>query len=247
MADRSGQLVIQALRRATTAGTPLHGSRSQPGLFPTTPAGRQAARSAREQGLLEILDGSEDRCVLTDKGLDYLLGEIEPRHVLEDLVRILEEREQQLTQLLLEVRTLQDQLRHLTNIARVVLPLAKERCGRPFDSDIPEISGPSSALGASGKEGEAALLAHLRDWEGPGDFPLPLLFRQLVSTVPGMTLGRFHDILRRLRETQQVYLHPWTGPKYDLPEPNCALLVGHDIVYYVSLRAERPAGRKEAG
>jgi hypothetical protein len=40
-------------------------------------------------------------------------------------------------------------------------------------------------------------------------------------------------------------LHPWAGPIYEIPEPELAMLVGHAIAYYVSLRASgnnAPAG-----
>ena len=68
------------------------------------------------------------------------------------------------------------------------------------------------------------------------DCPLPELFRQAQRTAPHLTIGHFHDGLRRLLERGQIYLHPWTGPLYDLPEPACALLVGHEIAYYASIR-----------
>ena len=51
-----------------------------------------------------------------------------------------------------------------------------------------------------------------------------------------MSVGLFHDALRQLHEDHQVYLHPWTGPLYALPEPAFALLVGHEVAYYASIR-----------
>ena len=51
-----------------------------------------------------------------------------------------------------------------------------------------------------------------------------------------MTVGRFHDALRQLYEMNRVYLHPWTGPLYEIPEPLYALLAGHEIAYYASPR-----------
>ena len=43
-------------------------------------------------------------------------------------------------------------------------------------------------------------------------------------------------VAKGLHETSQVYLHPWTGPLYDIPEPPYALLVGHEVAYYASVR-----------
>jgi hypothetical protein len=85
----------------------------------------------------------------------------------------------------------------------------------------------------------AALLTHLRQWQASGaseDCPLPELFRRVRQAAQGMSIGQFHDSLRRLTESEQIYLHPWTGPLYDMPEPPLALLVGHEIAYYASLR-----------
>jgi hypothetical protein len=91
----------------------------------------------------------------------------------------------------------------------------------------------------------AALLAQLERWAASGpaeDCPLPELFRRLQeadslraqAALP--SIGAFHDALRWLHAGGQVYLHPWTGPLYDIPEPPYALLVGHEVAYYASLR-----------
>jgi hypothetical protein len=68
------------------------------------------------------------------------------------------------------------------------------------------------------------------------DCPLPELYRRLRAETPRLTIGQFHDRLRRMHQDEHIYLHPWTGPLYALPEPAFALLVGHEIAYYASLR-----------
>src|SRR5260370_507805 len=70
-----------------------------------------------------------------------------------------------------------------------------------------------------------------------GDCPLPELFRRLNDSHRDLSIGVFHDGLRQLHEQHRVYLHPWTGPLYELPEPPFALLIGHEIAYYASARA----------
>jgi hypothetical protein len=82
------------------------------------------------------------------------------------------------------------------------------------------------------------LCEHLSRWHesAPGDCPLPELFRRLRDAHPDLTIGRFHDDLREMHDRERVYLHPWTGPLYALPEPAFALLVGHEVAYYASLR-----------
>jgi hypothetical protein len=69
-----------------------------------------------------------------------------------------------------------------------------------------------------------------------GDCPLPELFREARTIAPTLSIGQFHDGLRTLHTREQIYLHPWTGPLYGLPEPTLALLVGHEVAYYASPR-----------
>jgi hypothetical protein len=83
------------------------------------------------------------------------------------------------------------------------------------------------------------ILDHLSDWQQvrtAEDCPLPELFHRTGQAVPGLTIGLFHDRLRALHDQERIYLHPWTGPLYALPEPPYALLVGHEIAYYASRR-----------
>jgi len=83
------------------------------------------------------------------------------------------------------------------------------------------------------------VLQSLTEWHGPNtaeDCPLPELFRRVREALPALTLGQFQDTLRSLQEQERIYLHPWTGPLYAMPEPACALLSGHEVAYYASLR-----------
>jgi hypothetical protein len=85
-----------------------------------------------------------------------------------------------------------------------------------------------------------AVLTHLADWAASAaagqDCPLPELYRALTPRETPPTIGEFHDCLRRLHAARRVYLHPWTGPLYALPEPALALLVGHEVAYYASIK-----------
>lgn len=94
---------------------------------------------------------------------------------------------------------------------------------------------------AAADELAGAILTHLADWAASAaagqDCPLPELYRALTTRAVPPTIGEFHDSLRRLHAARAVYLHPWTGPLYTLPEPAYALLVGHEVAYYASARA----------
>jgi hypothetical protein len=222
MADRTVPLVLAGLSRAAAeaAGAPLHGTRAQPGLFAATAAGKQAAQRCLDEGLLRVVEPAargRDRCTVTDRGLEFVLDHAGAGRVLEDFIRVLEARQAQAAELLAEARRTQAGLDALrANAERVLERLRRD--AQPADA------------------WEAAVLDYLRRRPVAGDCPLPELYTQACLAEPGLTVGRFHDGLRRLHGQQRLYLHPWTGPLYDLPEPPCALLVGHEVTYYASIR-----------
>jgi hypothetical protein len=233
LADKLTHLVLDALGRAALApgGTPLVGTRAAPGLFPATAAGRQAAQKARDDGLIRPIaaepKGKADRYAATAAGLDYLLRHTSPKQVLDDLARAVEARHAQFTEWLTVARDMHAELAAVREVLSEVAPKLAEPppAAGYFDPDAADWL--------------ADLRAQLADWHAggaAGDCPLPELFRRLRSAHLALTIGQFHDGLRELHDREQVYLHPWTGPLYALPEPAFALLVGHEIAYYASER-----------
>jgi hypothetical protein len=234
MADRSAQPLLAGLCRAVAepGGLPLLANRSQPGLFAATSGGRHAAKRCQDEGLVQVLDSptrgksAQPLYGLTDKGWHYLLTEAPPKQLLEDFLRVLEARQAQATELLTSARHMQATLDSLRGgIERMLQGLE-----------------PSTLTRDPGSLAELCLEG-LRRWRSSGDCPLPELYRLIHAATP-LTIGQFHDGLRRLHETARVYLHPWTGPLYDLPEPQFALLSGHLVAYYASLRESRIEDRR---
>lgn len=228
------QIVLEALRRAAAepAGMPLFAGRQTAGLFAPSPAVRHLAQRCLDEGLLRIVRREpngrtvRDFCAITDKGLDHLLRHTSVRQVLEDLVRALENRQRQVADLVETARRWQSDLAELRGVV--------ERLGQ----QSPE-PGNNGKAGGMTDSWLAEVLAYLtgRQARGvPGDCPLPELYQAARSVSPALTVGQFHDGLRHLHERGQIYLHPWTGPLYELPEPGLALLVGHEIAYYASPR-----------
>lgn len=266
MADKSPQLILTALSQAVAnaEGLPLFGNKASPGLFPTTAAGKQAAQRCLDEGYLRALpptyttDSSSEskernrranpECfTLTETGFTFLMGQVSPKQVLEDLVRVLEQRQSELIDLTRYARQMQqnlDALKHNTErILQTLQPSDDSAAGSLsvlFRNFRQEQVSPRCDAGECVVE--QAIRTQLSRWQASSgaaeDCPLPELFRQLQSRSPGLTLGQFHDVLRRLRDNGTIYLHPWTGPLYDLPEPPKALLVGHEVAYYASLRTE---------
>jgi hypothetical protein len=268
VADKSTQLILTALSRAAAGGeVPLYASKSAAGLFPTTAAGKQAAVRCQEQGYLALLTseagGSEDnggatatlvkkktaappRCRITPAGLAYLLGEVSPRQVLDDFVRALEARRQQMAELVQAARQMQQELEVVKAQAAAVLQQVQNA-----EASVGQGNGTGGSLKTlfsgfrqeqaepEARDCSAAVLAELERWEASGsleDCDLAHLFRQMQAARPDLTIGQMHDTLRALCAAEKVYLHPWTGPLYEIPEPAYALLTGHGIDYYASRR-----------
>jgi hypothetical protein len=225
--------ILEALSRAAAEpdGLPLHSGKSAPGLFTATPAGKHAAQRCKDEGYLRTLR-TETRgktiaeiCAITEKGLAYLLSQASPKQVVADFIRPLDARQGQIASLVDTACRMQTSLESLKALAEKVLTQAATPVG-PTPSTNGTDHGPRN------------IFAHLLRWHesgASGDCPLPDLYR---LAAPHLTIGQFHDSLRKLHEQERVYLHPWSGPLYDLPEHSLALLVGHEIAYYASIRLE---------
>jgi hypothetical protein len=240
VADKSSSLVLDALSRAAAdpAGVPLFIQKTAPGLFAGTATARKAAQRCKELDLLRVVrtetnaKGIKEVVAITSKGLDHLVTQANPRQLLLDLVRAVDSRDQQLAEWIDAARRAQSSLDTLRQLAAA----AVQRLEPPR---IP----PTTLNGTAPVDSAGTVLRCVEQWSGTNtaeDCPLPHLYRQLK----GVTIGQFHDVLRRLHAEQRIYLHPWTGPLCDLPEPPMALMVGHEIAYYASPRDE---GRDNGG
>jgi hypothetical protein len=243
LADKSTQLVLEALGRAAVDpdGVPLHGNKKSPGLFATTTAAKQTALRCKEEGYLRVVRSETkgktvtEVCCLTEKGLAYLLSQVSPKQVLEDFVRALETRRGQVDELINTVRHWQANLDSFKfTVEKVLLQVGKPVQAGPngtFPGGTHQSNGSDTWL--------PALIGDLNEWQASGaleDCPLPELYRRACRISPSLTFGHFHDGLRQLHDSEQIYLHPWTGPLHEIPEPAHALLVGHEIAYYASVR-----------
>ncbi len=164
---------------------------------------------------------------ITEKGLDFLLSQLSPKQVLEDLARQFEQRQAQVQELASTARSWLDEMASLRDVVQRVV------------RDLPGSQAAAARLNGLQESWLTETVDCLKSWHGARasqDCPLPELFRHAQAATPDLTLGQFHDGLRRLHEQQQIYLHPWTGPLYEIPEPACALLIGHEIAYYASSR-----------
>jgi hypothetical protein len=236
LADKASQQILTALGRAAAnpAGVPLHSRTGVAGLFGGAAAGKLAAQRCKEEGYLQTLH-TEARgkttvefCALTEKGMAYLLSQISPKQALQDFVRAVEARQAQAKGLLHSAQQMQATLDALKTTAERVLHHVRQT----------HAIGPTASANGT-HASKPNLLPSLAEWQESGtseDCPLPTLFRHAQKSAAHLTIGQFHDTLRCLHDQKQVYLHPWTGPLYAIPEPPYALLIGHEIAYYASLR-----------
>ena len=230
--------IVDALQRALTEpdGLPLLSSKAAPGLFPANAAGKKDAESARLAGLFDVVRRETrgktaiEFVGLTEKGLAALLEHVQPRPVLEALLAAIDRCEKRLDGWVDEVKKNRASLDGLKTLAEKVLThLAKPEATLP----------PWSKNGRSHDPKTKIVDARPHTWQASGklgDHPLPDLYETVRAASPKLTLGQFHDALRALHEQQAIYVHPWTGPLYELPKPSFSLLVGHEIGYYASLR-----------
>jgi hypothetical protein len=303
VADKITQQITDALAKAAAHpdGLALYASKSDPGLFPNTIAAKPAAQKCIADGFVRVA-GSDTRgktprdlYALTDKGWEFLLAQVNPKQVLEDFVRVLEERRGEVGELLDTARRMADSLQGLKDAVSRVLPVVSETRVKLFSepgttgwtvasggTGVPPVPGNIGSTGGTpvppGKTPSLtlrvrpdpdpiptavavmdadpetdlapAILTRLADWSGPTDCTLPELFRSLSLLESPPTIGQFHDCLRKLCADGAVALHSWTGPLYAMPEPAYALLVGHGIAYYASLRSamqETGDRRQESG
>lgn len=257
MADKSTRLIRDALSRAAAEpeGYALLSSKSDPGLFPPTAPARTAAERCKIEGFLNVVRTerkgklTREICVLTDKGRQYLMHQSSPRDVLEDFVRVLESRQAEVETIADAVKNIQRTMQGIQTAIEHILPRFSEpgvgtMNGTPVNgmtmngNSYPIAPAPPAASTATDTL-IAEVKAKLAEWHAAAgaseDCPLPELYRRL-ETAGKTSIGQFHDGLRQLHDDRMIYLHPWTGPLYALPEPAFALLVGHEIAYYASIR-----------
>src|SRR5439155_20936447 len=134
--------------------------------FATSVAARGLARRCKDEGYLRIVGtrshgkSEQELCVITEKGLAFVLNQLGPRQILEDLVRALEARQGQVEELVTTARQWQISLDTLhSTIARVL-----EQIQKPDGNGVP---GPfPSTNGAD--YWKAEVLAHLAHWQAAG-------------------------------------------------------------------------------
>jgi hypothetical protein len=249
LADKTTRLILDALTRAAIepAGFPLLSSKTEAGLFPASASAKSAAERAKSDGLLRTVlhetrgRGVREVCVLTEKGMQVLTRQSSPKQVIEDFVRVLEERQTAVDELAESAARMADGLKTIRAAVEQVLPHLIEHHAMNGVGMNGLLNAPSKLReNTTSNDGLVAdIKGRLAEWHAADgasqDCPLGELYRRL-ETRSRVSVGQFHDALRQLHDETQIYLHPWTGPLYAMPEPTYALMVGHEVAYYASIR-----------
>jgi hypothetical protein len=214
---RDQELMLAGLRRLLAEpGAKLFGGGRSRGVFPQrTVAAERAAASLLEQGYLEA-DDDQGICRITPLGLKWLAENDEVKTLLEDVLRSAETQRERLESI-------------AESCLKEATRLAQQRMA---------VSTILSRMGSAAADGDAideAVLDCLsrRHHGAMADSSVAEVFHDLLERGVDLSIGRFHDSLRRLRESGRVRLAPWTGPLYEMPSPALALLIGHEVLYYV--------------
>ena len=245
------ELILEAIERALADPVPrkLHGTKTNPGVFlSATASAKAAAQRCLELKLIEPRSElkSKTKAVplygIAPAGVAYLLERDPVRNILtstqtgiENLSRLAAACNQTLLQVQKQLATLGDVVKNtatrlqppdvsqlLTAVQQAQSPGASaEGRGGPSPSDL---------------ELQSALLSFVQQQQRQAPLrpvELPQLYRFTRSRQPALTLGQFHDLVRRMAESRQVRLSPFTQAMYQLSEPECAMIIGREVMYYV--------------
>lgn len=224
-------LVLTALAQsyASPGEVPLHTTKALPGLFPANALGKTAAQAALQSNWLQSVR-SETKgktvttyVILTPSGSAYLLEQTDPKPLLEQVQ----------TRLQSEASHLQE-VQAMVRFAFQTMEVLKSRIEQ-LATMVDQRQVVQTRISVPAWEDRLTEYLNQRESVRPAeDCPLPELYQQARQMVPELSVGTFHDGLRRLHADRRIALQPWTGPLHELPEPSLALLQGHSLAFYAS-------------
>ena len=223
MADQQ-IIILHALSFALeSAGVcSLFNKKGVQGLFPLSASGKLAAKYCFEMRLLKVVEQSTkpftEMVKITRLGIRAVLEGIKIDRLLENASAIIESPAEKNV-----INPADGDMAFYQSLEKVAGSIAL-KLGAPLSE---EFSSPAKHI--------FILLKEWSDSGRAGDCQLYYLYQHLSPLCPGITPGAFHDALRNLRQKKLIELHPWTGPLYEIPKPELALMAGHEIACYASL------------
>jgi hypothetical protein len=247
MSDRVTEVLVAALKQALedpSADRRLYKSGKLDGLFPVRGgAGGEAAARALANGLLEVVrTETKGKTViewvrLAPRGVEYLNERQSPAEALHDLRDVLHANQQAMPLWLADMRaTLRALDERLATDAQKWMQRL-DAMVRRVDETLRRLDGaappPEVVRSYPWAANALAYLDRRRGSGARGNCPLPELFNALAREHSDLSVGVFHEGLRRLREQRAVRLLPVNGA--DLTQPEFALLDRGLVLYYAAL------------
>jgi hypothetical protein len=245
-------LALEALSRLLGEPAPkaLHGSKSIPGIFPgASAAEKSAAKLCLDRGwLLPTGDAvgkgksRKELYRLAPAGLQAVLAQSDPTGLLRSLADNVARLEGQTAELQSGIA---DALRPIGAFATALSEL-KGAIGqaltkvKPVDLDqyrsvfaTPPPTGTRDQF--SWGDEVVRMAAEQKQRNAFQRLTLPQVFERLRARYPELTLGQFHDGLRRLQDERRIRLGPYTQALATLDDPRNALFLDREVKYYVEL------------
>lgn len=224
-------LVLTALAQsyASPGEVPLHSTKALPGLFPANALGKAAAQAALQSNWLQnVRTETKGKTVttyvtLTHSGSAYLLEQTDPKPLLEQVQTRLQSEASHLQKVQAMVRVAFQTMESLKSRVEQLATMVDQRQVVQTRISVP-----------AWEDRLTEYLNQRQSVRPAEDCPLPELYQQARQIVPELSVGTFHDGLRRLHADRRIALQPWTGPLHELPEPSLALLQGHSLAFYAS-------------
>ena len=246
--DKVTEVLLEALKQALAepGEQPLYRSGKKPGLFPSRGGVNElAATRAVEDGLLEIVREDVKGKIATSwvrptpRAVKLVYEHESPVCVLQELQGVLQANRDGLPLWLGEIRGTLQKLVDQVNAEALRWTHILDSLNQRVDDAIRRAETPDKRAGENSNaatwSGDAlTYLDRRRESGAVHDCPLPELFSAVREQHPDISLPGFHEGLRHLQERRAVSLIPFTGPPNQLTQPEFALLVGGEVLYYAS-------------
>jgi hypothetical protein len=246
--DRVTEVLVEGLKQALAepAGRRLYKSGKLDGLFPgRAGVAREAAARALRDGLLEVVrTETRGKTVIdwvrpTPAGVEFLHQHESPARALDELRTTLRLNQQALPAWLDDMRAslaaldqrLAEDARQwhdrLESLARRVEDTLRriEQAAPPLPADVLQQHpwAPDAVSYLDRRKGGGASV----------DCPLPELFAALRREHAGLSVGAFHEGLKRLHARHALRLRPAEAPA-EMTQPEFALFDGDAVLYYAA-------------
>jgi hypothetical protein len=116
-------------------------------------------------------------------------------------------------------------------LGRVTAPI-----NPPIAVETPGTPPPASPASPPMDFVEGAVLAVVEEWsrEKSSGCPFDVLMARLKVRNPAISVGSFHDALRKMHETRRIRLSGWPKALDEMPDPELALFISSKVMYYAS-------------